>query len=155
MRSNKIWLFFFLRLVLSYFLCFSSDLQADQKEIISLIREIHSEIKPAALVTADGLRLWQSFLGQDDDDTYKDDHLVILVQEKDESVTLWIQVTKFKSESAQLTAKRAISSRMIKAVIQGQNWFIEKSDYNLSETEKILREILVSIQKKKKLLGVK
>jgi len=119
------------------------------------IREIYKEVRPAALVSPEGLREWQSFLGQDEDDSYKDDHLFILILEKAEETVLWIQVTKFEAQADQSIIKKAKGSKLIKAVLKKEETIIEKNDFGPEEAGQILSEILRSIENKKKLLGIR
>jgi len=119
------------------------------------IREIYKEVRPAALVSPEGLREWQSFLGQDEDDSYKDDHLFILILEKAEETVLWIQVTKFEAQADQAIIKKAKGSKLIKAVLKKEETIIEKNDFGPEEIGLILSEILRSIENKKKLLGIR
>jgi len=119
------------------------------------IREIYKEVRPVALVSPEGLREWQSFLGQDEDDSYKDDHLFILILEKGEETLLWIQVTKFETQADRSRIKKAKGSKLIKAVLRKKEIIIEKNDFGAEETGLILSEILRSIENKKKLLGIK
>ncbi len=140
-----------------------SEIKNSQKEafqvkpdpIASRIREIYHEVKPAALVSPEGLREWQSFLGKDDDDSYKDDHLFILIRERGDEVTLWIQVTKFKALDDKPIIKKAQSSKLIKAIIKKEETIIEKNDFEPEERELVLEQILSSIKRKKILLGIK
>jgi hypothetical protein len=119
------------------------------------LREIYKEVRPASLVSPEGLREWQSFLGQDEDDSYKDDHLFILILEKEEETILWIQVTKFETQADRSRIKKAKGSKLIKAVLRKNETIIEKNDFGAEETGLILSEILRSIENKKKLLGIK
>jgi len=130
-------------------------LQDDSAVLSQKIREIYKEVRPAALVSPEGLREWQSFLGQDEDDSYKDDHLFILILEKAEESILWIQVTKFEAQTDRSTVKKAKGSKLIKAVLRKEETIIEKNDFDPEETGLILGEILKSIENKKKLLGIK
>lgn len=123
--------------------------------LASLIQEIYLEVKSAALISPEGFREWQSFLGQDDDDTYKDEHLFILIYERNEKIFMWLQITTFKAEKEQPRVKRAITSKMIKAVLENRQVLIEQNDYEPKEREKILHEILLSIKRKKRLLNLK
>ena len=119
------------------------------------IREIYQKVRPAALVSPEGLREWQSFLGKDEDDSYKDDHLFILILEKAEETILWIQITKFEAQADQAIVKKAKGSKLIKAVLKKEETIIEKNDFGPEEIGLILSEILRSIENKKKLLGIK
>lgn len=127
----------------------------EEDSLISLIKEIYLEVKPVALVSPDGLREWQSFLGRDDDDTYKDDHLFILIQEKNGKIVMWLQITTFQAEIGQPRVKKATESKLIKAVLDNRQVVIEQNDYGPQEREKILWEILASIKRKKKLLSLR
>lgn len=155
--------FFFLNSFFLFFKPIYPGSKIRQKEVFknkhdfiaSQIKKIYLEVKPAALVSPEGLREWQSFLGQDEDDSYKDDHLFILILEKNDEVIMWIQVTKFKAQDDRPIIKIAQDSKQIKAVIKEEATLIEKNDFEPKETELILQEILKSIEKKKKLLGIK
>lgn len=160
----SLWLFFFFLSGLFWFFNWVyPESKIGQKEasankhdfIASQIKKIYLEVRPAALVSPEGLREWQSFLGQDDDDSYKDDHLFILILEKNDEVIMWIQVTKFKAQDDRPIIKKAQGSKQIKAVIKAGTTVIEKNDFEPKETELIFQEILKSIEKKKKLLGIK
>lgn len=121
------------------------------------IREIYEELRPAASVSPEGLREWQSFLGKDEDDTYKDDHLFIIMQEKEKEVRLWIQITFLERDKINPRKQTALGSKGIEATIDGktEKVSIRRNEFSSEEVEKIFATILRSIREKKKLLGIK
>lgn len=121
------------------------------------IREIYEELRPAASVSPEGLREWQSFLGEDEDDTYKDDHLFIIIQEKEREVRLWVQITFLERDKINRRKQKAVGSKGINATIDGktEKVSIHRNEFSSEEVEKIFTAILCSIRNKKKLLGIK
>lgn len=121
------------------------------------IREIYEELRPAASVSPEGLREWQSFLGKDEDDTYKDDHLFIIMQEKEKEVRLWVQITFLERDKINPRKQTALGSKGIEATIDGktEKVSIRRNEFSSEEVEKIFAAILHSIREKKKLLGIK
>lgn len=155
--------FFFLSSLFLFFNWIYPHSKIGQKEpfenkhdlIAFQIKKIYLEVRPAALVSPEGLREWQSFLGPYDDDSYQNDHVFILIRERSDEITLWIQVTKFKAQDDHPLIKKAQGSKQIKAVMKEEAMLIEKNDFEPKETELILQEILKSIKRKKQLLGIK
>lgn len=121
------------------------------------IKEVYEEVRPAASVSAEGLKEWQSFLGKDEDDTYKDDHLFIIIQEKENEVRLWIQITFLERDINNPRKQTAVGAKQIEASVDPKTKavLISHNEFSPTEIETIFPQILRSIRDKKKLLGIK
>ncbi len=129
--------------------------QSEERFISEKIREIFMEVRRAALVSPEGWREWQSFLGQDEDDTYKDEHLFILIQEGEGESRVFLQVTKMERDARNPVVQRARGTKLIEATVKEEKVLIARNDFAPKEARKILPEILRSIKEKKRLLGIK
>ncbi len=136
----------------------SNRLDIDKENYLAAtIREIYQELRPVASVSPEGLREWQSFLGQDPDDTYKDDHLFIIIQEKEKEVRVWIQITFLERDPNNPRKQTALGSKGIEATVDRQTETVSvgRNDFSADEVESIFPEILRSVREKKKLMGIK
>jgi len=119
------------------------------------LRQIFLELQPVALVTPEGLRVWQSFLGQDPDDTYKEDMLFIIIRDAAEESLLLIQVQKMRRHPDNPRWQSGLEARSVAAVIKGEKVVIENCDFSPEELGRLIPDMLQSIREKKKMLGIK
>jgi len=119
------------------------------------LRQIFLELQPVALVTPEGLRVWQSFLGQDPDDTYKEDMLFIIIRDAAEESLLLIQVQKMRRHPDNPRLQSGLEARSVSAIIKREKVVIENCDFSSEELGRLIPEMLQSIREKKKMLGIK
>ena len=92
------------------------------------------------------------FVGEDDDDTNKDIHVVVLVQEVDEKEKITVQVTYMERKRGRPVVGIARYIKIFSYFVQGDQTDIIKSDYDAKEEALILAGVLQAIKNKKKLL---
>ena len=125
---------------------------SEKKDPSKTLREIFREVKELARFPGDDFIKREFFVGEGDDDTYKDIHVLVLIQNADDKERLTIQVTYLQSSENNPTIKYAKNVRSILCLIGGDKIDIIKSDYDEKESKKFFPEILRAIRGKKKLL---
>jgi hypothetical protein len=93
------------------------------------------------------------FIGnEDDDDTNKNQHVVVLIQTIDGREKMRIQVTAMEPTKENPRVKYATESKSILCQAVANVMKIQTSDYDERELERLAAEILRAILGKKKLL---
>lgn len=92
------------------------------------------------------------FVGEDDDDTNKDIHVVILVQEVDEKEKVTIQVTYMERRRGKPVIGIAKYIKLFSYFVSRGQTEIIRSDFEEKEKEYALSGVLQAIKDKKKLL---
>jgi hypothetical protein len=92
------------------------------------------------------------FVGEDDDDTNKDIHVVILVQEVDEKEKVTIQVTYMERKKGRPVVGIAKSIKVFSYFVTEDQLEIIKSDFDAREKGLVLAGVLKAVRDKKKLL---
>jgi len=133
----------------------SKALRENDEFLTQGLRQIFLETRPAALVTPEGLRIWQSFLGQDPDDTYKEDMLFIVIRDAADGSFLLIQVQGMRRHPDNPHVQSGLEARSVAAIIKGEKVVIENCDFSPEELDRLIPEMLQSIREKKKLLGIR
>lgn len=159
MRKGKIALFFviasssiLLRSVQSRNLPFLAEPGGGEKQCIKILREIYDEVKELGPYPGEDFIRREFFVGKDDDDTNKDQHVVVLIQNAQGQEKMRIQVTWMEPGKENPQVKYAGNVKNIWCVIIRNNITIQKSDYTERELDKSTPEILRAIRNKKKLL---
>ena len=129
-----------------------AELKLAKKDPAKILREIYEEVKELGKFPGDDFIKREFFVGKDDDDTYQDIHVVVLIQNIGDEEKMTIQVTYMQPSESDPTVKFAKSVRSILCSVNGDIIDILKSDYNEREHRKILPQILRAIRGKKKLL---
>ncbi len=122
------------------------------KDPSKVLREIYQEVKELGKFPGDEFIKREFFVGKDDDDTYQDIHVLILIQNIDEIEKITIQVTYFQPSENDPTVKYAKNMRCISYALLQDEIVILKSDYDEKERRKFLPQVLRAIRGKKKLL---
>ncbi len=123
-----------------------------KKDSSKSLRKIYEEVTELGKFPGDDFTKREFFVGPGNDDTYKDIHILILIQNVDEMEKMTIQVTYFKHSENNPTVKYAKSVKNISCSFDGDKIYITKSDYDEKELKKFLLEVLRAIRGKKKLL---
>jgi len=123
-----------------------------KKDSSKVLKEIYREVKELGKFPSENFIKRQFFLGEDDDDTNKDIHVFILIQNIDEKEKITIQATYMRRGKNKPVVAYAKNVRSISCVLEGDKIDIIKSDYDEMERESFLPEVLRSIRNKKKLL---
>jgi len=141
-------------------LCLSEFLFAVRPTVISIkkkdtskiLKEIYQEMKEFEKYPGCDFVKKEFFVGEDDDDTNKDIHVVILVQDTDEKEKVTIQVTYMERSKGKPVVGIAKYVKVLSfSVIEDQAEII-KNEFDAKGTEIILPGVLQAIKNKKKLL---
>ena len=92
------------------------------------------------------------FVGEDDDDTNKDLHVIILIQSLETKETMTIRVTEMAKDPGNPQTRLAKTSRVLFCLVAEDRMEVQSSDYEEKDLAKLAPEILTAIQNKKRLL---
>lgn len=126
-----------------------SDGEAKYLKILNLI---YDEVKELGPYPGEDFIRREFFIGRDDDDTNKNQHVVVLIQNVAGKEKMKVQVTYLEPTKENPQVKYAKGVKNLACLVAGNNVSIQGSDYNERELEKLAPEILRAIQDKKKLL---
>jgi len=126
---------------------------SDQKqEHLPVLKQIHAEVKELGPYPGEDFVRREFFVGEDDDDTNKDIHVVVLIQDLEAKELMTIRVTEMAKDPGNPRARLAGRSRMLSCLISGGRLEVVSSDYDVQDLAKLAPEILTAIQNKKRLL---
>ncbi len=117
-----------------------------------ILKEIYQEMKEFEKYPGYDFIKREFFVGEDDDDTNKDIHVVILVQDVDEKEKVTIQATYMERNKGRPVIGIAKYARVLSFFILEDQIEIIKSDFDIKGREFVLPGILQAIKNKKKLL---
>lgn len=123
-----------------------------EKDISKVLLEIYQEMKEFENYPGCDFIKREFFVGEDDDDTNKDIHVVILVQDLEEKEKLTIQVTYMERSKGKPVIGIAKNTKVFSFFVRDGLTEIVKSDYENEEMERVLSGVLQAIKNKKKLL---
>ncbi len=126
--------------------------QDDELKCLEVLKKIYLEVKEFGCYPGQNFISREFFLGPADDDTYKNEHIAVLIQLADNQDTMKIQVTEMETVNIMPHVQTAKSARTIVCVIKEAQLAIQRSAYKPAELRKLAPEILQAIQEKKKLL---
>jgi len=116
----------------------------------ALLAAVVSEVEELGRHPGESFYRWEFFLGEDDDDTNKDIHAVVVIH--DDPLRLRIHITDLERLPANRRVRVARRTRVVFAGRTGDRMTVEKSDYPEKELGPVLRALLKAIRDKKKLL---
>ena len=116
----------------------------------ALLAAVVSEVEELGRHPGESFYRWEFFLGEDDDDTNKDIHAVVVIH--DDPLRLRIHITDLERLPANRRVRVARRTRVIFAGGAGDRLTLEKSDYSPPELIPVLRSLLKAIRDKKRLL---
>lgn len=123
-----------------------------KKDTSKVLKEIYLQMKDFEKYPGCDFIKREFFVGEDDDDTNKDIHVVILVQDVDEKEKITIQVTYMERSKGKPVIGIAKYVKILSFFIQEDQIEIIKSDFDAKEKEIVLPGVLQAIKNKKKLL---
>ncbi len=127
----------------------------EEKRYLGTLRSIYSEVKELGAYPGENFIRREFFIGaEDDDDTYKDVHVSILIQGHSDLEKMKVQVTQMEPGQGDSRVKYAGISKTLVCLIREKNVELESSDFKEKEIGALVQEILQAIQAKKKLLGL-
>jgi len=126
---------------------------SETKKVSShILKEIYTEVVELGKSPGGDFIKREFFVGEDDDDTNKDIHVLILIQNVDQKEKITIQVTYLQRSKDNPVVRYAKNVRSISCSLEGDKIYIIKSDYDENENRSFLPEVLLAIRNKKKLL---
>ncbi|MGB3860441.1 MAG: hypothetical protein WA915_00020 [Candidatus Aminicenantaceae bacterium] len=124
----------------------------EKKDTSKILKEIYQEMKEFDKYPGCDFIKREFFVGEDDDDTNKDIHVVILVQDVDEKEKVTIQVTYMERSKGRPVIGIAKYVKVLSFFVLEDQTDIIKSDFDAKEKEIVLPGVLQAIKNKKKLL---
>jgi hypothetical protein len=125
-----------------------------QKHLQALL-EIYREVKELGPYPGEDFIRREFFVGKDDDDTNKNTHIVILIQNLEGRERMRLQVTTMEPSRNDPQVKYARAVKNIACVVEGDNVSIGRSDYSERELDRLAADILRAVLDKKKLLKLR
>jgi hypothetical protein len=122
-------------------------------EISKILQEIYEEVKVFDRYPGCDFIKREFFVGEDDDDTNKDIHVVILVQDVDAKDKVTIQVTYMERSKGRPVVGIAKYVKVLSFYVQEDRVEIIQSDFDREEKQIVFLGILRAIRDKKKLLN--
>jgi len=130
-----------------------AEISDREKDALAILKKIFDEVKEMGPYPSESFILHEFFAGgPDDDDTNKDQHVVVLIQAVGGIETMKIQVTYMERTKQDRTIKYAKEMKMISCVVSAGRVKIQSSDYSDQEMKKVTPDILQAVLNKKKLL---
>lgn len=126
--------------------------QEKPKDVPGLLREIHREVGEMGGYPGEDFVRRDFSLGEDDDDTNKNHHVGILIQDLAEGPVMTIQITKLEPVKQNPRIRYGKEGRMIVCRIRPDGVEITRSDYRERELKAVLAEVLRAVLNKKGLL---
>jgi hypothetical protein len=126
---------------------------AGEAKRFKILRRIYEEVKELGPYPGEDFIKREFFIGnEDDDDTNKNQHVAVLIQNVNGRETVRLQVTYMAPAKENPQVKWAKDMKSVLGQVVGNKILIISSDYDDRELDKITAEILRAIQNKKKLL---
>ena len=129
-----------------------SMISIKKKDTSKILKEIYQEMKEFEKYPGCDFVKKEFFVGEDDDDTNKDIHVVILVQDTDEKEKVTIQVTYMERSKGKPVVGIAKYVKVLSFSVTEDQAEIIKNEFDAKGTEIILPGVLQAIKNKKKLL---
>lgn len=133
-------------------LCFLEGSPQKEKKSYPVLREIYREVKELGAYPHDDFIKREFFVGKDPDDTNKNIHALILIQnlEYGEKITLQISYLNPSLHNPVIGYLERVCN--LSWVLRENQIELIQSDYSEKERESFLPQVLRSIQDKKRLL---
>jgi hypothetical protein len=122
------------------------------KKYLAILKQIHAEVKEIGPYPGEDFIRREFFVGEDDDDTNKDIHVLVLIQSLESKEMMTIRVTEMVKDPGNPQARLAKTSRVLFCLVAGDRLEIQSSDYEEKDLAELVPEILTAIQNKKRLL---
>jgi hypothetical protein len=126
--------------------------QAPEKKYLTVLKEIHTEVKEMGPYAGQDFVQQAFFVGEDDDDTNKDVHVSILIRALEQREKMTIRVTQMKKDRRNPQARLAGTTKDLICLVGGDEVEIQSSDYEEKEIAELVPEILTAVRNKKRLL---
>ncbi len=130
-----------------------SVISIEKKDTSKILKEIYQEVKGFEKYPGFDFIKREFFVGEDDDDTNKDIHVVILVQDVGEKKKVTIQITYMERSKGRPVIGIAKYVKVLSYFVLEDQTEIIKSDFDDKGKELVLPGVLQAIKNKKKLLN--
>ncbi len=122
----------------------------------ALILDIHREVKEMGPYPGEDFVRREFFLGEDDDDTNKDIHVVVIIQAADGGAErMRVQVTAMERSANDPKIKYARGIKNLVCLVSAGEASVISSDYNAAGLAGVLRDLKRAVLDKKRLLKVR
>ena len=134
----------------------SGERKADEgKRYLVILKSIYSEVKELGAYPGENFIRREFFIGaEDDDDTYKDVHVSILIQRHRDQEKMKVRVTQMEPGQGDPRVKYAGISKTFVCLIGEKNIELASSDFKEKEIGALVPDILRAVRNKKKLLSL-
>jgi hypothetical protein len=119
---------------------------------LQVLLEIYREVKELGPYPGEDFIRREFFVGKDDDDTNKNTHIVVIIQNLEGRERMRLQVTYMEPSRSDPQVKYARSVKNLACVVDGENVSIRSSDYGERELDRLTPDILRAVLDKKKIL---
>jgi hypothetical protein len=125
------------------------------KKYLEILKRIYSEVKELDAYPGENFIMGEFFIGaDDDDDTYKDIHVSILIQDHSDLEKMKVRVTPMEPGQGDPRIKYAGISKTFVCLIGEKSVELASSDFKEKEIGALAKEILQAVRNKKKLLSL-
>ena len=133
-----------------------AEKDSTQAKHLRILKQIYNEVKELGRYPGENFVRREFFIGnEDDDDTNKNQHIVVLIQAVDGQEKMRLQVTAMEPSKENPQVKYAASSKSILCEVGANVVTIQTSNYDEPELERLADEVLHAVLAKKKLLKLK
>lgn len=121
-------------------------------KITPLLKEIFNEVLELGPRRGEDIIRQEFFVGEGDDDTYKDYHLVVLIQEIPGRRKMTLQVTRLVPDPDAPRVKYGRDPKLVICLVEGDRLQVSRKDYSEKELASLLPDLLRAIQDRKRLI---
>ncbi|MEW5899876.1 MAG: hypothetical protein AB1715_00255 [Acidobacteriota bacterium] len=123
-----------------------------EKRYKETLQKIYAEVVEFGPYRGEDFIRRDFFVGEDEDDTNKDIHVVILIQVWEGREYMTIQVTEMERIPDNPRVARAKKTRSVRYLMSGAEAEADRSEFSRDELQKLTPEVLRAILNKKRLL---
>jgi len=126
---------------------------AGEVSSVDVLKQIYSEVKELGSYPGENFIKHEFFLGPADDDSYKKEHIVVLIQVVDGVERMRIQITEMKNRPDNPRIQIAGKARSISCKISAKGVpALLRSDYSDKEIARLAPDVLRAVREKARLL---
>jgi hypothetical protein len=130
----------------------SADDSNRSQDHLEIMETIYGEVKDLGKYPGEDFIKREFFIGLDDDDTNKDQHVVVLIQTLDGQEIMTIQITDLEKTKSNPNVRNAKSVKNLSCFVAAGKVTMRSSDYAETDLKSIALSILKAVRDKKKLL---
>jgi len=131
----------------------SGRTQSPESACPAVLKRVHDEVAELGRYPGQDYIRWDFFIGgPDDDDTNKDQHVVVLIENERAPQRMTLQVTQLERSRGDRNVKYARGTRRVLCFLENGKLEVSRSDFDDRELEELAGGILRAVLDKKKLL---